>query len=232
MLTSILNDEDIYILDIEQAHLSKVTDKGSHTHQRHSQPCKATGSPSRAVSVRCLAQWHPDTPARGSRGWIGLTTLQPLYLWAKPTLFARSFPLGYHLFVLVTCISAVTPTFPVWDKQSASSHLNPKSFPFLSPFPLVSRDDEGVQVFSMTDQRSVVLEITITNSPSDPQDPDEDGDDAHAAQLLISLPPTLSYMGSRIPAQVPPLQRHTHTHTDILRKAPRVTTSKLYNTRQ
>ena len=96
----------------------------------------------------------------------------------------------------------------------------------------MSRDDEGVQVFSMTDQRSVVLEITITNSPSDPQDPDEDGDDAHAAQLLISLPPTLSYMGSRIPAQVPPLQRHTHTHTDILRKAPRVTTSKLYNTRQ
>lgn len=38
--------------------------------------------------------------------------------------------------------------------------------------------------------------------PSDPANPHEDGDDAHAAQLLISLPNTLSYAGSRVPPQV------------------------------
>uniref|UniRef100_A0A8C5B2X3 Integrin alpha-2 domain-containing protein n=1 Tax=Gadus morhua TaxID=8049 RepID=A0A8C5B2X3_GADMO len=83
-------------------------------------------------------------------------------------------------------------------KLSYQFGTRPLNSDLFTPLP---KDDEGVQVFSMTDQRSVVLEITITNSPSDPQDPDEDGDDAHAAQLLISLPPTLSYMGSRIPAQ-------------------------------
>lgn len=64
------------------------------------------------------------------------------------------------------------------------------------------RDEDGVQVFSFSDQRLVVLEITVTNMPSDPLYPEEDGDDAHAAQLLISLPDTLSYAGSRIPPQV------------------------------
>ncbi|XP_059925158.1 integrin alpha-7 isoform X2 [Gadus macrocephalus] len=83
-------------------------------------------------------------------------------------------------------------------KLSYQFGTRPLNSDLFTPLP---KDDEGVQVFSMTDQRSVVLEITITNSPSDPQDPDEDGDDAHAAQLLISLPPTLSYMGSRIPSQ-------------------------------
>lgn len=64
------------------------------------------------------------------------------------------------------------------------------------------RDEDGVPVFSLSDQRLVVLEISVTNLPSDPLNPEEDGDDAHAAQLLISLPPTLSYAGSRIPPQV------------------------------
>lgn len=59
-----------------------------------------------------------------------------------------------------------------------------------------------MQVFSLSDQRLVVLEITVTNMPSDLLHPDKDGDDAHAAQLLISLPKTLSYAGSRIPPQV------------------------------
>lgn len=64
------------------------------------------------------------------------------------------------------------------------------------------RDEDDVQVFSLSDQRLVVLDITVTNMPSDPLYPEEDGDDAHAAQLIISLPNTLSYAGSRIPEQV------------------------------
>uniref|UniRef100_A0AAX7TFL5 Integrin alpha-2 domain-containing protein n=1 Tax=Astatotilapia calliptera TaxID=8154 RepID=A0AAX7TFL5_ASTCA len=64
------------------------------------------------------------------------------------------------------------------------------------------KDEDDVQVFSLSDQRLVVLDITVTNMPSDPLYPEEDGDDAHAAQLIISLPNTLSYAGSRIPEQV------------------------------
>lgn len=72
---------------------------------------------------------------------------------------------------------------------------------FLPPLPSY-RDEDDVQVFSLSDQRLVVLDITVTNMPSDPLYPEEDGDDAHAAQLIISLPNTLSYAGSRIPEQV------------------------------
>ncbi|XP_068170388.1 integrin alpha-7 isoform X2 [Antennarius striatus] len=64
------------------------------------------------------------------------------------------------------------------------------------------KDEYDVQVFSLSDQRLVVLEVTVTNMPSNPLNPDEDGDDAHAAQLLISLPDTLSYAGSRVPPQM------------------------------
>ncbi|KAL7837461.1 hypothetical protein SRHO_G00271720 [Serrasalmus rhombeus] len=63
-----------------------------------------------------------------------------------------------------------------------------------TPLPL---DEDGVPVFSLSDQRSVVLEVTITNMPSDPENPQEDGDDAHAAQMLVTLPSTLSYSGFR-----------------------------------
>ncbi|KAL6464686.1 hypothetical protein MHYP_G00270030 [Metynnis hypsauchen] len=63
-----------------------------------------------------------------------------------------------------------------------------------TPLPL---DEDGVPVFSLSDQRSVVLEVTITNMPSDPENPQEDGDDAHAAQTLVTLPSTLSYSGFR-----------------------------------
>uniref|UniRef100_A0AAX7THQ7 Integrin alpha-2 domain-containing protein n=1 Tax=Astatotilapia calliptera TaxID=8154 RepID=A0AAX7THQ7_ASTCA len=72
---------------------------------------------------------------------------------------------------------------------------------FLPPLPSY-RDEDDVQVFSLSDQRLVVLDITVTNMPSDPLYPEEDGDDAHAAQLIISLPNTLSYAGSRIPEQM------------------------------
>ncbi|XP_073772259.1 integrin alpha-7 isoform X2 [Danio rerio] len=64
-----------------------------------------------------------------------------------------------------------------------------------SSFRALPRDEFGVQVFSLSDQRVVLLELTVTNTPSDPLRPLEDGDDAHAAQLLVSLPHTLSYSG-------------------------------------
>ncbi|XP_066527956.1 integrin alpha-7 isoform X2 [Hoplias malabaricus] len=68
-----------------------------------------------------------------------------------------------------------------------------------TPLPL---DEDGVPVFSLSDQRSVVLELTVTNTPSDLENPQENGDDAHAAQMLISLPSTLSYSGFRGPQVV------------------------------
>uniref|UniRef100_A0A7N6F602 Integrin subunit alpha 7 n=1 Tax=Anabas testudineus TaxID=64144 RepID=A0A7N6F602_ANATE len=76
----------------------------------------------------------------------------------------------------------------------------PLTSDLFTPLPMLVSD--GVQVFSLSDQRLVVLEITVTNMPSDPLHPEEDGDDAHAAQLNISLPDTLSYAGSRIPPQM------------------------------
>ncbi|KAM4582392.1 integrin alpha-7 isoform 1-T1 [Fundulus diaphanus] len=80
--------------------------------------------------------------------------------------------------------------------QFGTRPLNSDSF---TPLP---RDDDGVQVFSLSDQRLVVLEITVTNMPSDPLNPEEDGDDAHASQLFINLPSTLPYAGSRVPPQM------------------------------
>nr|XP_046168297.1 integrin alpha-7 [Oncorhynchus gorbuscha] len=64
-------------------------------------------------------------------------------------------------------------------------------------FTPLPKDDEEASVFSLSDQRSVVLEVTVTNMPSEPLDPEKDGDDAHAAQLLVTLPDTLSYSGFR-----------------------------------
>ncbi|KAM3933622.1 integrin alpha-7 isoform 3-T3 [Leptodactylus fuscus] len=57
--------------------------------------------------------------------------------------------------------------------------------------------ENNVPVFSLTDQKDVVLKITVTNSPSDPLHPHLDGDDAHAAQLIASFPETMSYSGVR-----------------------------------
>uniref|UniRef100_A0A3B3ZNW2 Uncharacterized protein n=1 Tax=Periophthalmus magnuspinnatus TaxID=409849 RepID=A0A3B3ZNW2_9GOBI len=80
-------------------------------------------------------------------------------------------------------------------KLSYQFGTRPLTSDLFTPLP---RDEEEVQVFSLSDQRVVVLELTVTNFPSDPLNPEEDGDDAHAAQLLISLPKTLSYAGSSI----------------------------------
>ncbi|XP_036387353.1 integrin alpha-7 [Megalops cyprinoides] len=62
-------------------------------------------------------------------------------------------------------------------------------------------DEDGVPVFLLSDRMPLALEVTVTNMPSDPLEPEKDGDDAHTAQLLVSLPETLSYSGIR-PEQV------------------------------
>uniref|UniRef100_A0A8C2WXQ8 Integrin subunit alpha 7 n=1 Tax=Cyclopterus lumpus TaxID=8103 RepID=A0A8C2WXQ8_CYCLU len=84
-------------------------------------------------------------------------------------------------------------------KLSYQFGTRPLTSDLFTPLP---KDEDDVQVFSLSDQRLVVLEISVTNIPSDPLLPEEDGDDAHAAQLLISLPNTLSYAGSRITQQM------------------------------
>ncbi|XP_066471185.1 integrin alpha-7 isoform X4 [Tiliqua scincoides] len=59
------------------------------------------------------------------------------------------------------------------------------------------RGDDGVDIFSMSDQKTIALEIHVTNFPSDAAEPQRDGDDAHEAMLSIFLPPTLTYSALR-----------------------------------
>ncbi|XP_059812024.1 integrin alpha-6-like isoform X1 [Hypanus sabinus] len=62
------------------------------------------------------------------------------------------------------------------------------------PLPL---DEQRRQVFSLSDQKDIALEIKVTNSPSDSKNPTKDGDDAHEAVLNASFPDTLSYSAFR-----------------------------------
>ncbi|XP_055520496.1 integrin alpha-7-like isoform X1 [Leucoraja erinacea] len=62
------------------------------------------------------------------------------------------------------------------------------------PLPL---DEQGRQVFSLSDQEDIALEITVTNFPTDPRNPSKDGDDAHEAVLTANFPDTLSYSAFR-----------------------------------
>ncbi|XP_041752527.1 integrin alpha-6 isoform X1 [Coregonus clupeaformis] len=48
--------------------------------------------------------------------------------------------------------------------------------------------ENGVPVVSLSDQKDIALEITVTN---------QNGDDAHEAALVASFPPSLSYSASR-----------------------------------
>ncbi|KAM3846131.1 integrin alpha-7 isoform 2-T2 [Vipera latastei] len=64
-------------------------------------------------------------------------------------------------------------------------------------FQPLPRGDDGLDVFSMSDQKGIALGISITNFPSVAAEPQRDGDDAHEAMLLISLPPTLTYASLR-----------------------------------
>ncbi|OWK00045.1 ITGA6, partial [Cervus elaphus hippelaphus] len=56
---------------------------------------------------------------------------------------------------------------------------------------------KGVPELVLKDQKDIALEITVTNSPSNPKNPTKDGDDAHEAKLIATFPDTLTYSAYR-----------------------------------
>eukprot|EP00072_Mus_musculus_P058496 XP_011237611.1 PREDICTED: integrin alpha-6 isoform X2 [Mus musculus] len=56
---------------------------------------------------------------------------------------------------------------------------------------------KGIPELVLKDQKDIALEITVTNSPSDPRNPRKDGDDAHEAKLIATFPDTLTYSAYR-----------------------------------
>ncbi|XP_068035385.1 integrin alpha-7-like, partial [Anomalospiza imberbis] len=58
-----------------------------------------------------------------------------------------------------------------------------------SDFLPLPRDEDGTAIFAVSDQKDVALEVQVTNEPSDPSEPQRDGDDAHQALLGGHLPP-------------------------------------------
>ncbi|XP_044525727.1 integrin alpha-6 isoform X3 [Gracilinanus agilis] len=56
---------------------------------------------------------------------------------------------------------------------------------------------DGVPELVLKDQKDIALEITVTNSPSNPRNPTKDGDDAHEAKLIATFPDTLTYSAYR-----------------------------------
>lgn len=71
--------------------------------------------------------------------------------------------------------------------------------------PLPMDVDGTTALFALSGQPFIGLELKVTNFPSDPAQPQADGDDAHEAQLLVSLPASLHYSGVRAldPAEKP-----------------------------
>ncbi|XP_011374037.1 integrin alpha-7 isoform X2 [Pteropus vampyrus] len=71
--------------------------------------------------------------------------------------------------------------------------------------PLPMDVDGTTALFALSGQPVIGLELKVTNLPSDPAQPQADGDDAHEAQLLVSLPASLHYSGVRAldPAEKP-----------------------------
>ncbi|KAM5335695.1 integrin alpha-7 isoform 1-T1 [Glossophaga mutica] len=63
--------------------------------------------------------------------------------------------------------------------------------------PLPMDADGTTALFALSGQPFIGLELKVTNLPSDPAQPQADGDDAHEAQLLVSLPASLHYSGVR-----------------------------------
>uniref|UniRef100_A0A8C6RGM8 Integrin alpha 7 n=1 Tax=Nannospalax galili TaxID=1026970 RepID=A0A8C6RGM8_NANGA len=71
--------------------------------------------------------------------------------------------------------------------------------------PLPMDVDGTTALFALSGQPFIALELMVTNLPSDPGQPQADGDDAHEAQLLVTLPASLHYSGVRAmdPAEKP-----------------------------
>ncbi|KAM4882237.1 integrin alpha-7 isoform 1-T1 [Thomomys bottae] len=63
--------------------------------------------------------------------------------------------------------------------------------------PLPMDVDGTTALFALSGQPVIGLELMVTNLPSNPAQPQADGDDAHEAQLLITLPSSLHYSGVR-----------------------------------
>uniref|UniRef100_A0A250Y6V9 Integrin alpha-7 n=1 Tax=Castor canadensis TaxID=51338 RepID=A0A250Y6V9_CASCN len=63
--------------------------------------------------------------------------------------------------------------------------------------PLPMDVDGMTALFALSGQPVIGLELMVTNLPSDPTQPQADGDDAHEAQLLVTLPASLHYSGVR-----------------------------------
>ncbi|MEE6471377.1 hypothetical protein FKM82_009257 [Ascaphus truei] len=61
--------------------------------------------------------------------------------------------------------------------------------------------ENGVPVFALTDQKDIAIKISVTNFPSDPLNPQRDGDDAHEAVLIATFPDALSYSAVRPAAE-------------------------------
>ncbi|XP_028605447.2 integrin alpha-6 isoform X2 [Podarcis muralis] len=55
----------------------------------------------------------------------------------------------------------------------------------------------NIPVLVLKDQKDIALEITVTNNPSDPRDPEADGEDAHEARLIATFPDSLTYSAFR-----------------------------------
>ncbi|KAK2506160.1 hypothetical protein MC885_017408 [Smutsia gigantea] len=71
--------------------------------------------------------------------------------------------------------------------------------------PLPMDLDGTTALFALSGQPVVGLQLKVTNLPSDPAQPLADGDDAHEARLLVTLPAPLHYSGVRAldPAEKP-----------------------------
>lgn len=65
------------------------------------------------------------------------------------------------------------------------------------PFFFYCNSHKGVPELVLKDQKDIALEITVTNSPSNPKNPTKDGDDAHEAKLIATFPDTLTYSAYR-----------------------------------
>uniref|UniRef100_A0A803SVE9 Integrin subunit alpha 6 n=1 Tax=Anolis carolinensis TaxID=28377 RepID=A0A803SVE9_ANOCA len=57
--------------------------------------------------------------------------------------------------------------------------------------------ENNVPMLVLKDQKDIALEITVTNSPSDPKDPQKDGEDAHEARFIANFPDSLTYSAFR-----------------------------------